>query len=639
MRPLCRRAGEKAARPAIAAALALAASALAALKALALDYQFDGWQVNLNTILSEGLILRTSPPNKDFIYVGNGGRYPAAGGDHGTLNYRAGSLTFATSRITSELNVKRDDYGFFARATGFFDAINDTVRTDFQKLNRPAVRDVGADLRLLDAFAYARPYAFGHPFDVRIGSQVLNWGESTFIPNGINVITPLDITALHTPGTPLRDAFLGVPAIDVRTQLVGNLSAEGFYQVYWNRSRFDPAGDFFSTDQTISDGGQYILEGAGVPDRLTALNGTIDVLRNNVFGAAVPRSLDRHPSNQGQFGLALRYSVPSFNDAEFGLYFENYHSKLPFLSWRAGTRQALVANEAAIPRFSASGVPTYNASSSYFADYPSDIKLLGASYALTGPAGVAIQGEVSHRFNQPVQLAGADLGLAAQIPALCGAAADFAAIAALAVPLGRSCVGAIADPVTAASGGVPTYGSIITGWKRYGVSQFQTTLTKVFPGIPGTGVTGWTLIGEAGLVWVHGLSSQKGILNAVQVPYSTVSSVSAPSTAYPSKKGHATSVSGGYVVAATFDMPNTLPYGISMSPAISLSHSVAGRSPGGAGNFEEGNAAVSAGVNFGYVNKWTFGVQYTYNFSLFNTGRYNPLLDRDYVSAALTYAF
>ncbi|MGG2324736.1 DUF1302 family protein, partial [Salmonella enterica] len=87
----------------------------------------------------------------------------------------------------------RDDYGIFLRATGFYDPVIDSERTDFMPLSRAAVRDIGADLRLLDAYAFFRPALFGHDFDIRIGSQPLNWGESTFIPFGINAITPLDV--------------------------------------------------------------------------------------------------------------------------------------------------------------------------------------------------------------------------------------------------------------------------------------------------------------------------------------------------------------------------------------------------------------------------------------------------------------
>ncbi len=49
----------------------------------------------------------------------------------------------------------------------------------------------------------------GKNLRLRAGRQVISWGESTFIPNGINVINPVDLSKLRIPG--LR-AEGGLPA-------------------------------------------------------------------------------------------------------------------------------------------------------------------------------------------------------------------------------------------------------------------------------------------------------------------------------------------------------------------------------------------------------------------------------------------
>ena len=36
---------------------------------------------------------------------------------------------------------------------------------------------------------------------------MINWGESTFIQNGINVINPIDVTKFRIPGSELREAL------------------------------------------------------------------------------------------------------------------------------------------------------------------------------------------------------------------------------------------------------------------------------------------------------------------------------------------------------------------------------------------------------------------------------------------------
>src|SRR5690606_35032658 len=50
--------------------------------------------------------------------------------------------------------------------------------------------------------------------------------------------------------------------------------------------------------------------------------------------ATVLRVPDNEPSDQGQFSIAFKYYAEELNNGtEFGLYFINYHSKLPYVSF------------------------------------------------------------------------------------------------------------------------------------------------------------------------------------------------------------------------------------------------------------------------------------------------------------------
>ena len=46
----------------------------------------------------------------------------------------------------------------------------------------------------------------------------------------------------------------------------------------------------------------------------------------------IARDNDREPPDDGQYGMALRYLSPALNDAEFGFYFVNAHSRLPLVT-------------------------------------------------------------------------------------------------------------------------------------------------------------------------------------------------------------------------------------------------------------------------------------------------------------------
>ena len=629
------------------AALAVAASTSSA---FAFDTTIGGWQVNVDTTLSSSVDIRTSDINQNFIGSANGGKFSLANNDNGDLNYKSGTPVAATQRITTEVQVKRDDYGLFVRATGFYDPITDSEQTDFMPLSRAAVRDVGADLRLLDAYAFARPSIFGHPVDLRVGAQALNWGESTFIQFGINSINPLDVTALRTPGSELRQGFLPIPVVDLKTEVGGGFSLEGFWQFAWTRSKLEPSGSFFGTNDALLDGGTYGNLRNDFADNARAVYG-VNVGAGDVLGAAYPRTTDRHPTHLDEFGFALRKTFDNImGGTEVGLYFENYHSRTPFGSQRTGIYGVSNGpipglpgplpnpNILLITGQKAYAQKTYDSTASYFADYPEDIHLAGASFNFTGPAGIAIQGEFSHRFNQPIQLSASDLALITDLPAL-------KALAPISPVLAFAYQSALHDPVLAAIGGVPQFNSIIDGWKRYHVSQFQTTATKLFAAIPSLGINQIALVGEIGMDYVHSFPRQRGILDAayttdVNSQFTTFGTVNANGTTrLTQNKGLASQFSAAYTIAAIIDMPNVLPYGIDMKPTISLQHDFVGTSPVGVNVFQENTAAASVGVTFNYLQAWSLGMQYTNHFPVFDGGKEYGLIDRDFFSTTLSYEF
>jgi hypothetical protein len=627
----------------------------------AVDYTVGDYQISLDTTLSSSVAVRTSNIDYAFVGIPNGGTYGTANADNGDLNYKPGSVVGAQQRITEELQVKNGDNGIFVRATGFYDPAYDTNVDDHAfPLDRATVRDVGEDLRLLDAYFFARPDVFGHPVDVRIGNQALNWGESTFVQFGLNSITPLDVTALHTPGSELRTALLPIPAIDLKTEITSDTTIEGFWQPYWTRFKLDPSGSFFGTNDGVADGGQFLNFFSFYPDNLKSIQTANLLPQANPFGGSFPRSDDRHPTSLAEFGLALRKTVSELDDAEFGLYFENYNSRTPFVSVRTGSAHigALPGGLSVLPAknftqlFELLTLPaivwpkTYASTESYFADYPSDIHMAGFSWNFNAPGGVAIQGEVSHRFNQPIQLSGADLALAVNAPAIC----RLATSALFAAALAPSCAAAHADPVIQATGGVANFNSTVDGWVRKPVTQIQTTATKLFAAIPSFYINSIAIIGELGFDYVSDFGN-RGLYNAA---YSTsdnsaftlagtVDTKPIPGTNYSvgtlSTKGLATAFSGGGTVAVIVDMPDVLPYGIGMKPQVSMEYDFVGTAPVGVNVWQENTAAASMGVTFTYLQAWSLGVQYTNHFPVFDGGKYYGLIDRDFVSASLSYEF
>ena len=114
---------------------------------------------------------------------------------------------------------------------------------------------------LRDFYVYGKFDVFGRGLFVRAGNQAVNWGASTFIQNGINTLSPVDVTRLRTPDAEIKDALSPTPMLRVLQEITDRSSIEAIWMPRWDAKfpdthvRRDPHGAFFSTrDFGVTDG-------------------------------------------------------------------------------------------------------------------------------------------------------------------------------------------------------------------------------------------------------------------------------------------------------------------------------------------------------------------------------------------------
>ena len=356
-------------------ACALAAAAWAP-PAAAAEFDSGDARIGLDTTISHGVSWRLKDPTV---------RPERINSDDGDLNYERGIVS-NTSRFTGELDVEFGNIGAFARVQGFIDFENRDGEGAHKPLPGEARDRVGDDIEVLDLYASGAFDAGDMPVDARLGYQVLNWGESTFIQGGVNVINPLDAARLRKPGAELREGLLPVPMISVAAAPTDELSVEAFYQLKWAETRVDPSGTYFAVNDYATPGGtRAFLRTEDTAPFVTDKGGGLNIagplvarLRPainmglagfdllNPGGARTPvadcevasldppgfacpsdfdphflsvsrLSPDREPSDSGQWGVAARYYSETLNDTEFGFFFVNHHSRLPLVSANYGT--------------------------------------------------------------------------------------------------------------------------------------------------------------------------------------------------------------------------------------------------------------------------------------------------------------
>ena len=563
--------------------------------ASAIEFEIGEWTGQFDTNLSIGGTYRVSDPDPDFFGIDKGGNQFSVNLDDGNLNYEKGWSSKAI-KMTNELELSGDNMGAFVRLTSFYDWENEDGTRPFRPLSDAALEKVGSDSEFLDAFVYFNIDAGETPIDLRFGSQVLSWGESLFIQNGINSINPVDVSKLRIPGAELKEALKPVPMFSLNIGITENITLEGFYQFRWDETIIDPRGTFFSTNDVVSRGSDKLYIGFGA------------VPEDAPFGF-VPRAPDVFASDSGQYGLAMRVFVPELNNTEFGFYLINNHSRVPLVSAITPTQfinpdltgpltQVFVLNglappmaaeqaaglwalASAVQQFGPMAVPPEQlailtapesqaaleaagqfaffeaaATARYQVEYPEDIQLYGISFNTDiGNTGWTLQGELSYRPNQPLALDDVET-LYAALSAINPA---FAPINAFGNYFGR-------------------LGERIQGYRDKDVYQFQASTVRVFG--PTLGADQMVFIAEAGYTSVPGLSDTTipfegpgTITTANPLATSTgIQPVTQPASHF------ATSSSWGYRTVFQLNY-NDVWNGVNVSPNLQFAQDVHGITP------------------------------------------------------------
>lgn len=619
------------------AKLPLAVSLASSLAGPAFGVSFNVGEIEgqFDSSLSIGASWSTQSPNKNLIGVNNGGHGLSQTSDDGHANFKSGETFSKIFKGIHDLELKYGDTGVFVRGKYWYDfELKDESREfkDISDSNRKeGAKSSGG--QILDAFVYHNYAIADQPGSVRLGKQVVSWGESTFIGGGINSINPIDVSAFRRPGAEIKEGLIPVNMFYVSQSLTDNLSAEAFYQLEWDQTVVDNCGTFFSQPDIVADGCDSNLRVLNKRSQIPAIalgplaGAGVDV---NQEGVLVRRGPDRDARDSGQWGASLKYMFEPL-DTEFGAYFMNYHSRAPIFS-ATGAPQSVYNTAAGLPGPFAALAPLLVAgNSNYFIEYPEDIRLYGLSFSTTLPTGTAWSGEISYRPNAPVQLNSTDI-LFAGVRPLGGALTNASLLT-----------------------GVP--GQDLHGYERKEITQIQTTFTHFFDQV--MGASRLTLVGEVGATYVGGLESRSekrygrdpvygpgelpatgtantcaNILNASTINGAGPGSPQNNRSRNCDNDGFTTSMSWGYRGRAIWEY-NDVFAGVNLKPNVAWSHDVSGYSPGPGGNFEEGRKAVSLGVDAEYQNTYTASLAYTNFFD----GKYTTVDDRDFVALSFGVNF
>jgi len=624
------------------------------------NFNWTGYNAAFNEIYS----------NFDVWALTDVGGY-STNGDLGNLAHDPGEAFSTQIAGNHELDINMGDYGFFARAFWFYDFeqeerdrpwSNKITNKRVDLCSDPEAADLlCSDFRLLDAFFYADVWVGDMPLSIRVGEQVISWGESTFIQHGINTTNPVDVTRARAPGSELKEVFIPVGMVYASLGITENFSISGYYQYEWQESLLPVAGSYFATNDFGGEGGQdnnIQLGFTGNPDidletLLAQLNGLGDMIRSGADIAQISGAYVQYPrkvairgysdaalnkaDDQGQFGVRLTYFAEELNQTEFSWYLINYHSQRPLISGVTSDFTAagighdiglLADPNVTITRDNITDLKAFTKAEFFF---PEDIKLYGFSFN-TNVGTTAIAGEIAYRQDEPLQIDDVELlymgmpeQLATGFPESAGALAGISQL---------NNIGRGVGP-----------GETAEGFLFSDTMQIQATVSHVFG--PMFGSDNFILLGEAAYVDIMDFpdpdvirlnapgTSRTPSLEPNPVTGSTNEGLHTLVSDGPETNPFATEDSWGYRLAAVADFNNIFS-GINLRSRLTFAHDVDGTTPDPLFLFIEDRKSANLSLTFDYLNKWSASASYSSFWG--GIGTTNALSDRDFISFNVKYS-
>ncbi|WP_194756999.1 DUF1302 domain-containing protein [Aliidiomarina indica] len=594
--------------------LASAVALAIAMPAQAAEFTAGPFEVNFDSTFSVGATWRVGSRDNRVLHPGNfeGGLGQSGVADDGNLNFDRGDLTSWVFRGIHDVDIRtQNSGGVFIRFNYWYDAVLERegvphghTGTNYfpdSRLDADSFDDYskGQGINLLDAFYYNNFILGDTPVDIRVGRQVLSWGESTFIFNGINSINPLDVNAARRPGAEVREALLPVGMVSTSIGLTDAWSLDAFWQFEWDNTKLDGCGTFFSTVDILGGPGcnKVTLNPEVAPGRFLSDRESVEA------GFYLTRADDVEASDTGSFGVSARYYSMEL-DTEFGFYYMNVHNTAPIIS----------ANDWRTNNFSNNIVSQLGPE--YFAEWPEDNQIMGVSFSTT-LSDWSWAGEVSYRPNQAVQINTTEIltaGLRPNVPS------TFTPRIVEARPDGNA------------------VGNRARGYEELEVWQAQMTFINFFERLWGS--DRMTFIGEIGANYVSdlpGLDEQRFGRSPVYGKCLTRADQMALGNPNPSGDmncdGFVTSLSWGYRTRFIFNFSNAF-MGWNINPTIAWNHDVKGYSPNA--NFIEGRQNLGLLLDANYMsNKY----RVTLGYNRYQGADYDPMQDRDHISASFSVAF
>ena len=268
------------------------------------EINLGGFVGNVSTVVTHGLAVRAEKNNCKLVsgaandqtaaqkaliggspYKGNGGcnikkedgiaatttgrevSIGSVASDDGRLNFQQGDIIDAGQTLAISFDGSNSD-GVRLSLSGvaMVNPLLDFNNAGFKTLSNAAEDHLESDFKLGNAYVST---SLSPNVDVTLGNYVQSQGASALFPIGVNVVNPVSLPILRSPGAQLKDALLPQAMIGTSMFMDGGVTLDAYYQLEQKEVELDAAGTFFSSDIAGVGNRTGIISAANVNENAT----------------------------------------------------------------------------------------------------------------------------------------------------------------------------------------------------------------------------------------------------------------------------------------------------------------------------------------------------------------------------------
>ena len=166
--------------------------------------------------------------------------------DDGNLNFGRGDVFDGGNSLSvSFFGSNSDGVSLNLSGTAYYNAALEISTPDFKQFTSDQKDYFETQVKIGNAYISA---PLSDSVSLTFGNYIQSQGVTALLPIGVNVVNPVNLPLLRSPGVQLKDALLPQAMVGMTAFLDGGITLDAYYQLEQKEVEIDAAGSFYGSD-------------------------------------------------------------------------------------------------------------------------------------------------------------------------------------------------------------------------------------------------------------------------------------------------------------------------------------------------------------------------------------------------------